>query len=180
MFVYVNKTIAAVQTSSQPPPTLSASPSSTTPVVSATTELPAFTVTGTPIYPSTFKPTPTGFSGPPTSSRLNPRDNDDDSDGPPTYPRYVKVVEKRKPGSTVQPYCQQMLVRQDGTWEPLSGVPVVTVTETEPTATATPSTGSNSRLKRLAGDTQLRTENIESRQISGASDSLCACLWLST
>ncbi|KAJ9493986.1 hypothetical protein LTR99_010921 [Exophiala xenobiotica] len=47
------------------------------------------------------------------------------------FPKLVKMVQKRKPGSNVQPYCQQMQVLNNWQIMPIPDVPTVTIQEDE-------------------------------------------------
>ena len=96
------------------------------------------------------------------------------------YPRYVKVQEKRKPAGNIAPYCQQMQILYDGTWNPASDVPTVSIQETEPSATAasTPTSTTPAKARRVRDVSDIVPSELEKRQ--NPLESLCYCQWLAT
>jgi len=89
----------------------------------------------------------------------------------PAYPKLIKMLEKRKPGQNIQPYCQQMQVLNDWQIMPIPGVPTICIEETEyPSAAAATATGSSKRWFRRR-DEDDTTALLESN---------CVCEWLST
>lgn len=98
----------------------------------------------------------------------------------PQYPRYVKVQEKRKPYGNIPPYCQQMQVLYDGTWNPAPNVPIVSIQETEPSATAasSPTSTTAAKARRVRDVSDIVPSELEKRQ--NPLESLCYCQWLTT
>ena len=107
---------------------------------------------------------PSGWDGP--KRRSWPAQGDS-----PTFPKFVKMVEKRKPHSNVAPYCQQMEVKSDWQILPKPGVPTVCIEETEysiPTPTGDTKRWVNNRLPRKRSDS---VDELES---------MCICEWMSS
>ena len=88
----------------------------------------------------------------------------------PDFPKFVKMVEKRKPDSNIQPYCQQMEVRANWQIVPKQDVPTVCIDETE-YAPPEP-TGKD---KRWAGRYRKRAANSVDQM-----ESMCICEWESS
>lgn len=147
-------------------------------------------VTATPTYPSTstygFPYTPEGSMAAATTTTAG---GDPDAapssaptwDGPkrrafpdvrnsPDFPKFVKMVEKRKPQSNIQPYCQQMEVQPNWQIVPKQDVPTVCIQETE--YLPPEPTGNNkrwaARFPRRASDSMNQME------------SMCICEWESS
>ncbi len=74
----------------------------------------------------------------------------------PGFPKFVKMVEKRKPQSNIQPYCQQMEVKPNWQILPKPDIPTVCIEETE-YSPAQPSGDSRSGVNEL--------------------ESMCICEW---
>jgi len=86
------------------------------------------------------------------------------SDSSSNFPKLVKMVQKRKPGSNVPPYCQQMQVLNNWQIMPIPTVPTVTIDESE---YAPQSTSPSRRAVRPRSD---MTEQLGSN---------CICEWFS-
>lgn len=81
------------------------------------------------------------------------------------FPKLVKMVEKRKPHSNVQPYCQQMQVLNNWQILPIETVPTICIDESEYNPAAATSTG--------YGKTKRSPEEIQQM------GSNCICEWFS-
>lgn len=68
------------------------------------------------------------------------------------FPKLVKMVEKRKPGVNIQPYCQQMQVLNNWQIMPIPDVPTIAIQESE-FAPAAITGGSKRAVRRRAPDT---------------------------
>ncbi|KAI1629687.1 hypothetical protein EDD37DRAFT_64865 [Exophiala viscosa] len=88
--------------------------------------------------------------------------------GSTSFPKLVKMLEKRKPGQNIQPYCQQMQVLNDWQIVPIPTVQTIAVEELESTqsASATATSGGS----RLAIRKRDSTEGVGSN---------CLCEWFS-
>jgi len=87
---------------------------------------------------------------------------------PGIFPKLVKMVEKRKPDSNVQPYCQQMQVLNNWQIMPIPTVPTICVTEDE----YNPAAATDGGTKRMA---RLKRSPDTVAQLS----SNCICEWFS-
>jgi hypothetical protein len=105
---------------------------------------------------------PTPWDGP------KPRSFPDVGDGT-RFPKMVKMVEKRKPHSNVQPYCQQMEVKPNWQILPIPDVPTVCIEETE-YSIPEPTGDSKRWLNRYRSRGDDYTEKLES---------MCICEWMS-
>jgi hypothetical protein len=87
---------------------------------------------------------------------------------PDIFPKLVKMVEKRKPHSNVQPYCQQMQVLNNWQIMPIPTVPTICVEEDEYNPAAATSGGSKRMARRR------RSPDTVSQLSSN-----CICEWFS-
>lgn len=85
----------------------------------------------------------------------------------PDFPKFVKMVEKRKPQFNIQPYCQQMEVKANWQIVPKQDVPTVCIEETE---YAPPKPTGND--KRWAGRFPKRAADSVNQM-----ESMCICEW---
>jgi hypothetical protein len=147
-----------------------ASPSTPSEAASATTSTPnqVEAAGSEPTWPPKFKrghPVPSDFAFPATSLA-------------PGMPNLVKMVEKRKPHSNIQPYCQQMTVLPNWNIIPKEGVETICIEEKQ----YAEETGSiekrwvdkKSHVVRGEGGIVRRLDFTEQLE------SLCICEWMST
>jgi len=136
-------------------------------------------ITSGSIVPYPSSTAPVSKNNPAPSYPTNYNENDPYWDGqklkrqtsqigaPDIFPKLVKMVEKRKPHSNIQPYCQQMQVLNNWQIMPIPTVPTICVIEDEYAPAATP--GGNNRMAR-------RKRSPDS--ISQLSSN-CICEWFS-
>lgn len=155
-------TSGAMQTSPPSSPITSA-PSGMTATATGATYTggpPAAATTQTNTNTYTSVPTGNPYTWPaPKVKRSSPY-----SDGNPSgaFPKLVKMVEKRKPHSNIQPYCQQMQVLNNWQIMPLPDVPIIQIEEAE---YAQPTGSRNRRIMKKDS-----TQELESN---------CICEWFS-
>ncbi|KAL1961720.1 hypothetical protein VTN77DRAFT_1120 [Rasamsonia byssochlamydoides] len=126
--------------------------------------------TSTP--PVTAPPTTTTAGGGPASmgsTQTTPHSKRQTQASPASYPRRIKIEEKRAIPNAPQPYCTQMQVLGDGMVVPLPNNPIVIET-IQPSAT--PSSGSSS------GSSQKRESNVLWARDDDGYDNNCYCEWL--
>ncbi|KEF60369.1 uncharacterized protein A1O9_01929 [Exophiala aquamarina CBS 119918] len=87
---------------------------------------------------------------------------------PGIFPKLVKMVEKRKPHSNIQPYCQQMQVLNNWQIMPIPTVPTICVTEDEYSPPAATDAGNKHMSRRK------RSPDTVSQLASN-----CICEWFS-
>ena len=86
--------------------------------------------------------------------------------GSPSFPKLIKMVEKRKPDNNVQPYCQQMQVLNNWQIVPIPTIPTICIEENEYMPTS-PSGGSRMAIRKRSSDT---VQQLGSN---------CVCEWFS-
>lgn len=87
----------------------------------------------------------------------------------PGMPNLVKMVEKRKPHSNVQPYCQQMTVKPNWQIVPKEDVPTICIEENQYSAEPT-------SIDKRGKERFARRNDEYMAQL----ESLCICEWMST
>lgn len=92
----------------------------------------------------------------------------------PEYPLLVKMVEKRKPHSNIQPYCQQMQVLNDWQVMPIPDIPTILVEESEFAPAAATSAASN-KMKRAVNQALHKRADTTMEL-----ESYCICEWYSS
>ena len=120
---------AAMQTS-PPSSVITTAPSSLSTTPSASTYGEGFTLVPatTETYSDSYGSAPTDTWGPPKMKRSSSY-SDSSSNGP--FPKLVKMVEKRKPHSNIQPYCQKMQVLDNWQIMPIPDIPTICIDEAE-------------------------------------------------
>ena len=154
---------AAAMTTSSSTSSITTAPSGLSATPSASTYAEGYVPAAatTPTYADTPGSAPTDNWDGPKVKRSSPYTDPNSNN---VFPKLIKMVEKRKPHSNVQPYCQQMQVLNSWQVMPIPTVPTVCIEETE---YAQP-TGSNKRwMQKKRGDS---TQDLES---------MCICEWFS-
>ena len=144
-------------------------------------------VTSTPVYAHPYGSSlPYTLEGPPPTTTYDggpdivPTSASTPWDGPkrrafpatsdsPGFPKLVKMVEKRKPHSNVQPYCQQMVVKPNWHIVPKPDVPTVCIEEAE-YSRAEPTGDSKRWISRFSRRGDDSVDELES---------MCICEWMS-
>lgn len=104
-----------------------------------------------PTTPHLSEPTGPGAYWP-SSKAENARRQASTTIGPTDFPKMVKMVEKRKPGDNVQPYCQQMQVLNNWQIVPIPTVSTIDIEESEYSAAAA-TAGSKRFMNKRSMDT---------------------------
>ncbi|ETN46700.1 uncharacterized protein HMPREF1541_00887 [Cyphellophora europaea CBS 101466] len=90
----------------------------------------------------------------------------------PSFPRMIKMVEKRKPHDNIEPYCQQMEVQQDWSVTPYVGADTIEIDEAEFEDYSPPSA-----KRSTPGSRGLSLKKRDENAIIGDLESLCICEW---
>lgn len=92
----------------------------------------------------------------------------------PSFPRLIKMVEKRKPHENIEPYCQQMQVLDNWQVVAIPGVDVIEIEEEEFEDYAV---GTGKRRRSISGISGQSLAKRDEQEIIQDLESLCICEW---